>query len=137
MTRQRHVRCRRRGFAAYELWQEALGSEDVSPVHSHFHARILRASRQGAEGCLRELVAVFPEAGDELNAAAAQYERELDALEPLYEICHAANHDDNFPADARAKARALIAEALEADRKAVAHIEAALAILDASELGRP
>ena len=78
-------------------------------------------------------VAVFPEAGDELNAAAAQYERELEALEPLYEICHTAKHEDNFPEDARARARALIAEALEADRKAVAHIEAALTILDRSE----
>ena len=65
-----------------------------------------------------------------LNAAAARYERELDALEPLYEICHTAKHEEDFPEDARARARALIAEALEADRKAVAHIEAALAILD-------
>ena len=122
-----------RGFTAYELWSEALESEDVSPFHSHFHARIIRASRQGAAGYLRELVAVFPEAGDELNAAAAEYERELEALEPLYEICHTAKHEDNFPEDARARARALIAEALEADRKAVAHIEAALALLDTSE----
>ena len=122
-----------RGFAAYELWSEALESEDVSPFHSHFHARIIRASRQGAAGYLRELVAVFPEAGDELNAAAAQYERELEALEPLYGICHTAKHEDNFPEDARARARALIAEALDADRKAVAHIEAALTILDRSE----
>ena len=122
-----------RGFAAYELWSEALESEDVSPFHSHFHARIIRASRQGAAGYLRELAAMFPEAGGELNAAAAQYERELDALEPLYEICHTAKHEDNFPEDARARARALLSEALEADRKAVAHIEAALAILDTSE----
>ncbi|MDE3001401.1 MAG: hypothetical protein OXU79_20175 [Gemmatimonadota bacterium] len=122
-----------RGFAAYELWHEALESEDVSPFHSHFHARILRASRQGAAGYLRELVDVFPEAGGELNAAAARYERELEALEALYEICHTAKHEDNFPANARARARALIAEALEADRKAVAHIEAALSILDTSE----
>ena len=35
-----------RGFAAYELWHEALESEDVSP----FHSQILRASRQGAAG---------------------------------------------------------------------------------------
>ena len=42
-----------RGFAAYELWSEALESEDVSPFHSHFHARIIRASRQGAAGYLR------------------------------------------------------------------------------------
>ena len=122
-----------RGFAAYELWIEALESKDGSPFHSHFHARIIRASRQGAAGYLRELVAMFPEAGGELNAAAAQYERELDALEPLYEICHTAKHEDNFPEDARARARALIAEALDGDRKAVAHIEAALAILDTSE----
>lgn len=122
-----------RGFAAYELWHEALESENVSPFHSHFHARILRASRQGAAGYLRELVDVFPEARGELNAAAARYERELEALEPLYEICHTAKHEDNFPEEARARARALIAEALEADRKAVAHIEAALSILDASE----
>ena len=76
---------------------------------------------------------MFPEANGELNAAAVQYERELEAPEPLYEICHAANHEDGFPEDARAKARALIAEALEADRKAVAHIEATLTILDTSE----
>ena len=122
-----------RGFAACELWHEALESEDVSPFHSHFHARILRASRQGAAGYLRELVAMFPEAGGELNAAASQYERELDALEPLFEMCHTANHEDSFPADARARVRALLAEALEADRKAVGHIEAALSILGTSE----
>ena len=76
---------------------------------------------------------MFPEAGGELKAAAARYERELEALEPLYGICHGAKHEDNFPEDARARARALLAEALEADRKAVAHVEAALAILDRSE----
>ncbi len=122
-----------RGFAAYELWHEALKLEDVSPFHSHFHARIIRASRQGAAGYLRELVAMFPEAGGELNAAATQYERELDALELLYEICHAAKHEGNFSEDARARARALLVEALKADRKAVAHIEAALTILDTLE----
>ena len=56
---------------------------------------------------------MFPEAGGELNAAAARYERELDALEPLYEICHTAKHEDNFPEDARARARALLSEALD------------------------
>ena len=130
MTREAAYNVDARGFAAYELWHEALEAEDVSPFHSHSHARILRASRQGAAGYLRELVHVFPEAGGELNAAAARYERELKALEPLYDICHTAKHEDDFPEDARVRARALIAEALEADRKAVAQIEAALTILD-------
>ena len=44
--------------------------------------------------------------------------------------CHTAKHEDSFPEDARARARALLTAALEANRKAVAHIEAALSILD-------
>ena len=54
-------------------------------------------------------------------------------LAPSVSATTATGADLADPEDARARARALIAEALEADRKAVAHIEAALAILDASE----
>ena len=122
-----------RGFGAYELWYEALNLDDVSPGHSHFHARILRASRQGAAGYLRELISVLPEAAGELTAAASHYERELEALEPLYEICHSAMHQDDFSEDGRAKARELVAKALESDRNAVARIEAALTILDSAD----
>ena len=121
------------GFAAYELWREALASEEASPHHSQFHARILRARRLAAAAYLRELVTIFPEAADALETGATHYDREFEAADPLHELCDAAHQAKTFSAADRARASELVADALRADRDAVAQIEAALRILEAVE----
>ena len=121
------------GFAAYELWREAFKSEDVSSGHSHHHAETLRARRLSAAAYLRELVTIFPEAAEPLEAAAAHYDRELESLNPLYDLCGAAQKAKAITAEDRAEAGRLIGEALKVDREAIASIEAAMALIDGSQ----
>ena len=67
-----------------------------------------------------------------LEAAAIEYDRELESLNPLFDLCDIARERRAFTVEERVEARRLIGEALEADRKAIAQIEAALKILDKS-----
>ena len=121
------------GFAAYELWLEAFRSEDISPGHSHHHAEILRGRRLTAAAYLRELVTLFPDAAKPLEAAAAHYDRELESLNPLCDLCQAAGETGAWTAEGRVEAATLIGEALKADRAAIASIEAALALVGDSQ----
>ena len=116
------------GFAAYELWREAFESADISPGHSRHHAETLKGRRLVAAEYMRELIAIFPKAAGPLESAATHYDRELDALNPLYDLC--ARSRETWTANDRAEVQRLIGEALKADREAVAQIEAALKILD-------
>lgn len=120
------------GLAAYELWRKVFESEDIASQRPHWDALVLRARRRGAAAYVRELVDVFPDAADPLEAAAAHYDRELESLQPLYDLFDAEQEKETFTAEDRAEAGRLISEALMADRDAVARIEAALEILDAS-----
>lgn len=122
------------GFDAYELWQNVFESADVPLDHSHRHAEVLEIRRKAAVSYLRELIDTFPDAAAPLEAAAAHYERELESLASLHDICHAAASTEAkaFTDDQRTEARRLIAKALNYDRQAVEQIEAALKVLEAS-----
>jgi len=115
------------GFAAYELWRRAFES-DVKVNATFSHTDILKRRREAAAAYLRELIDVYPAAGEPLRAAAARYDREVDSLTAIFGVCGAAisNEPEAFAPGQRAEVRTLIAEALQADRQAVAQIEAAL-----------
>ena len=123
---------RPQGFAAYETWSAAFESEDVVKQPLRHHAKILTWRRGLAADYMRELTRLLPEAAEKLQAAAADYDREHQALVQLSALVEAAHGRGAYTADERAEARRLIGEALEADRAAVSRIEAALAILDES-----
>ena len=120
------------GFAAYELWRQAFGSEEVSPKHSHYHAAILRDRRMNAAAYLRELLDLFPEAAGPIGEAAAHYDREVAVLKSLHDLFEAGRENDGFTAEGRAEAGRLIGEALQVEREAISGIEAALAVLEVS-----
>lgn len=117
------------GFAAYETWCKALESEDVPPNTTHHHLEMLMWRRVAAATYLQDLVSVFPEAGKQLAAAASRYDREMESLHPLHNLCDAACERQAWHAEDRAEARRLIGDALQADREAIARIEAALALI--------
>jgi hypothetical protein len=121
------------GFAAYQLWRDAFESENISPGHSHHHAETLRDRRLTAAAYLREFVTLLPEATEPLEAGAAHYDRELESLNPLYDLCAEARKIEAWRAEDRADASRLIGEALKADREAIASIESALALIDESQ----
>ena len=75
---------------------------------------------------MRELLTLFP------DAAAVHYDRELESLNPLYDLCAAASQRGAWEAEDRVEAGKLIGEALQADREAIASIEATLALIDGS-----
>ena len=119
------------GFAAYELWQEAFES-DVKLNATLFHTETLKPRREAAAAYLRELTYVYPAAAKPLEAAAAHYDREIESITAIFDLCVATtkHEPEVFTPDQRAEIRSLIAQALKADRDAVAQIEAALKILE-------
>ncbi len=119
------------GFSAYELWKKAFESEDVPLEPSRYHAHVLKERRVSASAYLRGLVTQFPDAAELLKAAAAHYDRELQSLSTLYDLC-AAKDRGKFKAGDREEAQRLIGGALGADRDAIASIEAALALIGGS-----
>ena len=88
------------------------------------------ARRFAAATYLRELVAHFPEAAGPLEAAATHYDREMESLNPLHDLCDTACERQAWHAKDRSEAGKLIGDALEAEREAIARIEAALATID-------
>ena len=121
------------GFAAYELWREAFESEDVPLETSRHHAETLKGRRHLAAAYMRELVSLLPEAADPLQAAANHYDRELESLNPLYDLCATAKSSGAWTEGNRTEAGKLIVEALKADREAIASIQAVLALLKEPE----
>ncbi|MEO2006569.1 MAG: hypothetical protein ABGY41_21020, partial [Candidatus Poribacteria bacterium] len=121
------------GFAAYKLWRDALQSETALAKWSRSPAYCLGKSREHAAAYLRELVDVFPDAASDLEAAAAHYTPESEALDRLHDLCRKADEAGGFSADTRAEARDLVTAALQADRDAIGRIQAALEVLEESE----
>ena len=124
-------RARPHGFSAYEVWRRAFESENFPLGTSRHHAECLKGRRLAAAAYLRELVALFPDAAEPLEAAATLYDHELESLNPLYDLLATAGEREEIGTEERAEASRLIGEALKADRDAIAKIEAALEILDA------
>ncbi|MBT3265505.1 hypothetical protein HN371_00055, partial [Candidatus Poribacteria bacterium] len=120
------------GLAAYELWRDAFASDEVSPRHSAIHAEMLMAFRQHAAAYLREIVAILPDAAPALEQAATRYDHEIETLGRLHDLCGKAADAGGFSGDGRAEAAAMVTAALQAERDAIASIEAALAVLDES-----
>lgn len=118
------------GFSAYEVWHKAFESEDVPLGVSKHHAYILSARRSAASEYMRELVDTFPEAKVQLETAAAAYDRELEFLNDLYDVCVTASTNGTWTTEARTDARTLISDALVAEREAVASIQSTLTILE-------
>jgi len=118
------------GFAAYELWREAFASEEVQTKAAHHHITVLRNRRRMAAAYLREIRTFFPAAAESLGETAAEYERELEALEPLHDLITAARAVGKFTAGDRTEAGRLIGAALQAERAAISKIETALALVD-------
>ena len=117
------------GFAAYDVWQQAFTSADVPVNVTHHHLEMLMFRRVAAANYLRELCSVYPEAAEQLEAAASYYDREMESLNPLHDLCDAACDREAWLAEERARAGKLIDDSLKAERKAIAHIEAAVEIL--------
>ena len=117
------------GLAAYTVWRNAFASPDVPLEPSRHHADMLKQRRESASAYVRELATVFPEAADPLSTAAAHYDRELESLNPLYDLLAAARKHKKITSEERAEAARLVGEAMEAERNAVADIEVALEML--------
>lgn len=115
------------GFAAYEVWQQAFSSADVPVNGTHHHLEMLMYRRVAAATYLREFSSVFPEAADQLEAAAVHYDREMDSL---HDVCDAACDREAWLAEERARAGELIGDSLKAERKAISRVVAAIAILE-------
>ena len=118
------------GFAAYELWRKAFDSEDIPANTTHHHLEMLMWRRVAAATFSRELVTLFPEAAEQLEVAATHYDREMESLNPLHDLCDTACERQAWHAEDRSKAGKLIGDALESEREAIASIEAALATID-------
>ena len=98
------------GFAACELWLDTFQTENVDP---HF-------------------ASVHDDANQALHAAITFYEEEVHVLDQLTEICQCAATHSGFTASLLQEATGSLQAALEADRKAIKDIEAALAVLQVS-----
>ena len=120
------------GFAAYELWREALikGLPDTRSVRNN--ASELKFNRQQAAEFLRESTGLFnAPVAQALSDAAACYDMEVAALAEVRNLARAAHEEaGEFSAAQMRETSAAVAAALEADRLAVGHIKAALAMLE-------
>ena len=138
------------GFAAYELWREAIESgvtaapEERSPSSgghvedSFYHSGQLRGLRAYAAAYLRELVDLFPAAASDLEKGAAHYDRVVEASDKIRTLCEEVfrasvlegeKAKEKFAEDTRTEVIALITAALKAEREAIVSIEAALALV--------
>ena len=117
------------GFAAYELWKQALENGDVEVGFTEHAAWILWEMRENAAAYLREIADRFPEASSRaLSDAAAFYDEEIEAIVKLVNIC---KENENFTKSKKREAVAILNAALDAERKAIEKIEATLAALPA------
>lgn len=115
------------GFAAYQLWKQALENGDVDIGFTEHSAWILWEMRENAAAYLREIADRFPEASSRaLSDAAAFYDEEIKAIVRLVNLC---KEHESFTKATRQEAVAALDAALEAEKKAIENIEAALATL--------
>ena len=112
------------GFAAYQLWKQALENGDVDIGFTEHSAWILWEMRENAAVYLREIADRFPEASSlALSDAAAFYDEEIEAIVKLVNLC---KEHESFTKATRQEAVAALDAALEAEKKAIEKIEAAL-----------
>ena len=127
-----------RGFAALELWRDDIASgapipEQGSPKSegffhdSHYNSVELRFLRKHAAQYCRELIDLFPSASSDLEKAASHYDHASEAAEELRVVFLRAEETDELAKSDRVEASDLISKALQAEREAIASIEAALA----------
>ena len=121
-----------RGFAAIELWGEAVVSGAADPELARYQIWELTELRGFAAAYLRELMGVFPVAAQELGQGASHYDRVVESAERLQRLCIDAFHARGFSAEAREEARDLVRSVLHSERGAVASIEAALSLVEES-----
>ena len=115
------------GFAAYELWKQALESGDVDVGFTEHAAWILWEMRENAAAYLREITDRFPDVSSRaLSDAAAFYDEEIKAIVKIVNIC---KEHKNFTTLKRQRAVEALNAAVEAEKKAVGKIEEALAAL--------
>ena len=130
------------GFAAYELWKQALGSGEVDVGFTEHAAWILWEMRENAAAYLREIADDFPEVSSRaLSDAALFYDEEIKAIVKLVNICkehesfttlkrqEAMEARKSFTTLKRQRAVEALNAALDAEKKAIGKIEEALAAL--------
>lgn len=104
------------GFAAYEMWKEAILRGEADPQHASGHASYLSWARRQAAEFVREL---------NLGDAAEHYATEVEALRRLEEVCRRASEEGSFRSERISDAARLLDEALLAERQAVQRLKAA------------
>ena len=115
------------GFAAYQLWRQAIENGDVDIGFTEHSAWILWEMRENATAYLREITDHFPEASSRaLSDAAAFYNEEIKAIVKLVNLCR---EHESFTKATRQAAVETLNAALDAERKAIQKIEAALEVL--------
>ena len=115
------------GFAAYELWKQALESGEADVGFTEHAAWILWEMRKNAAAYLREIADHFPEVSSRaLSDAAVFYDEEIKAIVKLVNIC---KEYESLTTSKRQEAVALLNAALAAEKKAIGKIEEALAAL--------
>ena len=130
------------GFAAYELWKQALESGDVDVGFTEYAAWNLWEMRENAAAYLREITDRFPKVPSRaLSDAALFYDEEIKAIVKLVNICK--EHESfttlkrqeavevlkSFTTLKRQRAVEALNAALDAEKKAIGKIEEALAAL--------
>ncbi len=98
------------GFAAYELWKDALMRGNADPRTSLGHASFLGWARRQATTFLKEL---------DRSDAAEHYDEEVAALGLLEEVCRAASGRGRFESSEVCAAARHVDDALLAERKAI------------------
>ena len=117
------------GFAAFELWEQALERGDVDVGFAEHTAWILWEMREHAAAYLREIADHFPEASSRaLSDAATFYDEEIKAIVKLVNICKGQKRKhETFTTSKRQEAVAAVKAALAAEQKAIEKIKEALA----------
>ena len=115
------------GFAAYELWKQAVETGEMEVGFTEHSAWILWEMRENAAAYLREIADRFPKVSRRaLFEAAVFYDEEIKAIVKLVNIC---KEHKSFTTRKRQEAAGAINAALDAEKKAIGKIEAALVAL--------
>lgn len=116
------------GFAAYQLWKQALEDDDADIGFTEHSAWILREMRENAAAYLREISDHFPEVSSQAISDAAEfYDEEIKAIVNLINIC---KENESFTKATRQEAVEAVKAALDAEKKAIRKIEEVLKTLN-------
>lgn len=115
------------GFAAYQLWKQAVEKADVDIGFTEHSAWILWEMRENAAAFLREIYKHFPKDSSPILFNAAEiYDTEIKSIVKLINLC---KENDSFTKNTRQIAVELIDAALESEKKAIKKIEQALRLI--------